>query len=89
MRSPSNLLGSSGYVRFPGIRGSQTPPSARAPTPWEVWAGRDTPQTSGLSHEQPDRTKRFPTLGIGALVGVGLLVIAMLAIIIGLIAMVF
>lgn len=49
----------------------------------------DTPQTSGLSHEQPDRTKRFPAGGVGALLGVGLLVIAMVVIIIGLIAMVF
>ncbi|MBM7276381.1 hypothetical protein HGA04_20740 [Gordonia rubripertincta] len=49
----------------------------------------DTPQTSGLSHEQPDRTKRFPAGGVGAFLGVGLLVIAMVVIIIGLIAMVF
>ncbi|MDH3058555.1 DUF6480 family protein, partial [Gordonia alkanivorans] len=49
----------------------------------------DTPQTSGLSHEQPDRTKRFPAGGVGALLGVGLLVIAMVVIIIGLITMVF
>ncbi|MHC3003114.1 DUF6480 family protein [Gordonia metallireducens] len=49
----------------------------------------DTPQTSGLSHEQPDRTKRFPASGVGAFLGVGLLVIAMIAIIVGLIVMVF
>ncbi len=54
-----------------------------------MWDPGDTPQTSGLSHEQPDRTKRFPAGGVGALLGVGLLVIAMVVIIIGLITMVF
>ncbi|MCR8899765.1 MULTISPECIES: DUF6480 family protein [Gordonia] len=48
----------------------------------------DTPQTSGLSHEQPNRTKHFPAGGVGAFLGVGLLVIAMLVIIVGLIVMV-
>ncbi|MEO9329394.1 DUF6480 family protein [Gordonia aurantiaca] len=48
----------------------------------------DSPQTSGLSHDQPERTKRFPAGGVGALAGVGLLIIAMVVIIVGLIIMI-
>ncbi len=47
------------------------------------------PRRRGLSHEQPNRTKHFPAGGgVGAFLGVGLLVIAMLVIIVGLIVMV-
>ncbi|WP_168705288.1 DUF6480 family protein [Gordonia paraffinivorans] len=47
----------------------------------------DTPQTSGLSHQQPERTKNFPAGGVGALIGIGLLVVVMIVIVVGIIVM--
>lgn len=48
----------------------------------------DAPQTSGLSHEEPPRTKNFPISGVGAIIGTAILVIVMIAVIVGLIVMV-
>ncbi|MBD0860613.1 hypothetical protein IA539_05250 [Gordonia sp. zg691] len=48
----------------------------------------DTPQTSGLSFQQPPTTRHFPVSGIGALIGAGLLIVAMIVVIVGIVVMV-
>jgi len=47
----------------------------------------ESPQTSGLSHEQPPMTKHFPAGGVWALAGAALLIIAMIVVVVGIIVM--